>query len=135
MWISMICWLLKTCTPSLHILLSQKISYAWILNICVIVRIRNQSLYIRTAIISVIIYNGGYSWFLTNSTWSLYIRTGFSWSLYIQTNFLRSLYIMTEMMAVLIYNDRFRIRTITYVHRIVTFADNRCCNHSGQFFS
>ena len=51
----------------------------------------------------------------TNSTWSLYIRTGFSWSLYIQTNFLRSLYIMTEMMAVLIYNDRFRIQTITYI--------------------
>ena len=51
----------------------------------------------------------------TNPTWSLYIKTGFSWSLYIQTIFLRSLYIMTEMMAVLIYNDQFRIQTITYI--------------------
>ena len=49
--------------------------------------------------------------------WSLYIRTGFSWSLYIQTNLLRSLYIMTEMMAVHIYNDWFRIQTITYSYR------------------
>ena len=41
--------------------------------------------------------------------------TGFSWPLYIQTDFLRSLYIMTEMMAVSIYNDQFRIQTITYI--------------------
>ena len=48
--------------------------------------------------------------------WPLYIMTGFSWPLYIQTDFLRSLYIMTEMMAVLIYNDWFRIRTTTHTH-------------------
>ena len=51
--------------------------------------------------------------------------TGFSWSLYIQTNLLRSLYIMTEMMAVRIYNDRFRIRTITYIYSITV----ACCTH------
>ena len=50
--------------------------------------------------------------------WSLYIMTGFSWPLYIQTDFLRSLYIMTEMMAVSIYNDQFRIQTITYLLNI-----------------
>ena len=42
--------------------------------------------------------------------------TEFSWSLYIQTDSLRSLYIMTEMIAVRIYNDWFRIRTITHTH-------------------
>ena len=45
--------------------------------------------------------------------WSLYIMTGFSWSLCIMTGFSWSLYIMTEMTAVRIYNDWFRIWTIT----------------------
>ena len=45
--------------------------------------------------------------------------TGFSWSLYIMTDFLQSLYIMTEMTAVRIYNDWFRIRTITYVFFLI----------------
>ena len=41
----------------------------------VVVRIRNQSLYIRTATISVIVYNDRYSWFL-----------------YIMANFFQSVY-------------------------------------------
>ena len=53
--------------------------------------------------------------------WSLYIMTGFSWPLYIQTDFLRSLYIMTEMMAVSIYNDQFRIQTITHTHSALVY--------------
>ena len=53
-------------------------------NIHVVVRIRNQSLYIRTAIISVIIYNDRYSWFL-----------------YIMANFFQSVYIMTEILVCL----------------------------------
>ena len=48
--------------------------------------------------------------------WSLYIMTGFSWSLCIMTGFSWSLYIMTEMTAVRIYNDWFRIRTITDIY-------------------
>ena len=50
----------------------------------VIVCIRNPSLYIRTAIISVIIYNDHYSWFL-----------------YIMANFFQSVYIMTEILVCL----------------------------------
>ena len=52
--------------------------------IYVVVRIRNQSLYIRTAIISVIIYNDRYFWFL-----------------YIMANFFQSVYIMTEIIVCL----------------------------------
>ena len=50
----------------------------------VIVRIRNPSLYIMTANISVIIYNDHYSWFL-----------------YIMANFFQSVYIMTEILVCL----------------------------------
>ena len=53
-------------------------------HVYVVVRIRNQSLYIRTAIISVIIYNDRYSWFL-----------------YIMANFFQSVYIMTEILVCL----------------------------------
>ena len=53
-------------------------------NIYVVVHIRNQSLYIRTAIISVIIYNDCYFWFL-----------------YIMANFFQSVYIMTEILVCL----------------------------------
>ena len=54
------------------------------IHIYVIVRIRNPSLYIMTAIISVIIYNDRYSWFL-----------------YIMANFFQSVYIMTEILVCL----------------------------------
>ena len=56
----------------------------------VVVRIRNQSLYIRTAIISVIIYNDRYFWFL-----------------YIMANFFQSVYIMQNwIISVIIYNSK-----------------------------
>ena len=51
------------------------------------------------------------------------LMTGFSWSLYIKTDFLLSLYIMTEMMAVIIYNDGFHIRTITYIFNVKQIFD------------
>ena len=53
-------------------------------SIGVIVLIRNRSLYIRTAVISVIIYNDCYSWFI-----------------YIMANFFQSVYIMTEILVCL----------------------------------